>query len=226
MNAPLLAAGWIESLGPLLLVLFWVLRQVFEARREVEVEIDSEGAYGEEGHEEGDFDRLEEEPALYGEAAMHSPAGNAGQTAPSQMDPVQTEIQEFLRKIGQAQHGEPTAPRLELPAELIVEEEPAVRRSEVGALSHEHLAESQLAEQAAHLGERIAQADDRLDARLHKTFDHQLGQFQNKPTVGHRHEDAIELRPSAAARVAKMLTTPAGIKDAVVLSEILRRPSD
>ena len=224
MNVPLLAAGW-EGLGPLLLVVIWVLRFLFSAKQDNRLEREA----AEQG--EVDYDLPEDEATLheYEEPTRvdtsEPPAG--GRPDPMQSsDPVQSEVQEFLRKIGQMQNQQ-AAPRQPTPSvELIIENPAAVRRAEVGALSHEHLAESQLAEQAAHLGERIAQADDRIDARLHKKFDHQMGQFQHEQITGHRHKDSTKAEPSTAARVAKMLTTPSGMRDAVILHEILRRPSD
>ena len=184
---------------------------------------------------ESDYDLLEDEPVLQQETA-HDVEGEptvvskqAGQAQPDPMhvDPVHSEIQEFLRKIEQSQQKKVASQPQQPPTiELTAEDEVPAKRTEVGALSHKHLAKSQLAEQAAHLGERIAKSDDRLDARLHKKFDHQMGQFQRGQATGHQHEDAKKGEPSAAARVAKMLTTPAGMRDAVVLNEILRRPAD
>ena len=222
MNAPLLAAGLFESLGPLLLVVFWVMRHLFAAKQQERLEREAEVDY------ELPDDELElyeyEEPTRVEGARTEGNGPSVDEPVPA--DPVQSEVQEFLRKIGQIQH-EPASRRQPAPpVEPRLEEPAPVRRAEVGALSKKHLPQSQLAEQAAHLGERIAQSDDRLDARLHKKFDHQMGQFKHEQTTGHRHEDKTEAEPSAAARVAKMLSTPSGMRDAVILHEILRRPSD
>lgn len=89
-------------------------------------------------------------------------------------------------------------------------------------------------QRAAQLGEETAQADDRLEARLHQTFDHQLGRLQQASTAG----------PQATARtatdVAAAVTTAAGnemlaflvgalrspqqVRQAIILSDILQRP--
>lgn len=223
MNLPLLAAGW-EGLGPLLLVVIWVLRHLFAAKQEDRLEREAAE------RDEVDYDLPEDEATLYEyeeptRVDVNEPPAGERPDPMQSTDPVQSEVQEFLRKIGQMQNPQ-AAPRQPVPVELILENPAPVRRAAVGALSQKHLAESQLAEQAAHLGERIAQADDRIDARLHKKFDHQMGQFQHEQITGHRHKDETEAEPSVAARIAKMLTTPTGMRDAVILHEILRRPSD
>lgn len=89
-------------------------------------------------------------------------------------------------------------------------------------------------QRAAQLGEETAQADDRLEARLHQTFDHQLGRLQQTSAAG----------PQATARsatdVAASVTTAAGnemlaflvdalrspqqVRQAIILSDILQRP--
>ena len=94
----------------------------------------------------------------------------------------------------------------------------------VGDLSQQHLPESQLAEQAAQLGDQIAQSDERLEARLHEKFDHKLGKLRSGETTSTTHKQ--EASDSAAARIAAMLASPGGVRDAVVLGEILNRPTD
>lgn len=87
-----------------------------------------------------------------------------------------------------------------------------------------HLEESQLAENAALMGSKIAQSDDRLEARLHEKFDHKLGKLESRKAETVK---PVEPQvPSTAEAIAKMLSSPDGMRQAVVLNEILQRPSD
>ena len=90
-----------------------------------------------------------------------------------------------------------------------------------------HLKESTLAEQAAHLGEQVAQADDRVAARLHEKFDHKLGKLQARNTQRRSEAAAAAvLEPTSAESIAALLANPDSIRNAIVLNEILQRPTD
>lgn len=261
-------AGWLDGLGPLLVVAFWIIRQVMVAIGE---QRENEKAKREDGQDEA-FD-LDQEPALAGVPE-----------APAKPEPVQgelrSEVEEFLRRIGEMpadpskargpeaegrgrerqfdqadEPGDPPSRRQPIdpfeepprrqqrsrqavearqtppPAvELLIDPEQLkqepVRR---GRQELRHLPESQLAEQAAHLGEGIAGADDRLEARLHDKFDHRLGKIHRKEELPEEEEkpamgSAADL--AGASRIKDLLSRPGGVREAVVLSEILRRPSD
>ncbi|MEM6329895.1 MAG: hypothetical protein AAF790_06570, partial [Planctomycetota bacterium] len=88
------------------------------------------------------------------------------------------------------------------------------------------LRESQLAENASHLGEQLAQTDERMAARLHEKFDTKLGR------LGERASDPSQPAAGAtgdgdiAGSIAEMLANPEGVRNAVLLNEILQRPTD
>jgi len=82
----------------------------------------------------------------------------------------------------------------------------------------------QIAEHARHLGEDVDAADNKLQTHLHQVFDHQLGRL--KTTGG---ETALVQTEKSAAelslgQIVRMLRSPGSIRDAIVMSEILRRP--
>lgn len=255
-------AAWIENLAPLVLLVFWIARQVFAAIGE-----QKEAERLKEQQAENGVRELEDEPALAGaKPAAGGPQGD-----------LRSEVEEFLKRVGQVPEGERVtaaearaaeldgrssekdnqgmSPRIEEigrrgpidpfeepvrrrpprrqpepEIELILENEapattplqPASARQRVEL---RHLPESQLAEQAAHLGGQVALSDDRLEARLHEKFDHRLGKLdqrseaQPEPTAG---EESL----TGAARIKALLVRPGGVREAVVLSEILRRPTD
>lgn len=95
----------------------------------------------------------------------------------------------------------------------------------VSSVQARHLPESQLAEHAAHLGESIMSADDRLQARLDAKFGKSMGTLDAEKKQASDKAKAAEEK-SAAARVAAALASPTGVRDAVVLNEILQRPTD
>jgi hypothetical protein len=78
-----------------------------------------------------------------------------------------------------------------------------------------------LGQHAGTLGAQVAQADERMEQHLREKFAHQLGTF-----VHAEHGDA---RPAAGSPMAqelrKMLSSPAGVKQIIVASEILQRPT-
>lgn len=107
--------------------------------------------------------------------------------------------------------------------ELLIDE-PAQQESKPKRSQRElrHLPESQLAEQAAHLGSRISQADDRVEARLHEKFDHRLGKLRQEEESA---APVLEVtNETGAQRIKALLARPGGVREAIILSEILRRP--
>ncbi len=66
-------------------------------------------------------------------------------------------------------------------------------------------------------GKPVDQADERAEKRLHDTFDHEVGSLS--------HEDVVTVEETTPAEeIAEMLKTPKGMRDAIILSEILNRP--
>ncbi len=95
----------------------------------------------------------------------------------------------------------------------------------------EHVAEQvtsraeNLAAQASKLGQRIAAEDQQFDTKIKSKFDHTIGTLSGS-------EDSSTTEPTQppvetpAAQLAAMLANPGGIRQAVLVNEILRRPSD
>ena len=81
-----------------------------------------------------------------------------------------------------------------------------------------------LAEQASRVGDEIVLAENKFESRVEKKFPHDLGTLKDT----HR-EGAYEQRTYenlVAGRLASLLTNPEGIREAMILSEILNRPVD
>ena len=72
----------------------------------------------------------------------------------------------------------------------------------------------------------MGQADDIMEARLHDTFDHQLGDLGQRPPV-----PAASPPPSSEvdmdnelAKLVQILRNPSSIRQAIILREIIERP--
>ena len=106
----------------------------------------------------------------------------------------------------------------------IIDAELAVRGDNVGrhVAQHERRTE-QIAEHARHLGEEVDLADDKLEAHLHQVFDHDLGRLK-KSNIEAGAQGRQAAGDLTAGQLQQMLRTPQSIREAIIMSEILRRP--
>ncbi|QDT67398.1 hypothetical protein MalM25_02950 [Planctomycetes bacterium MalM25] len=252
MFFPLLPLAWLEGLGPLLLVAVWVIRAIYQAiseqkeaeeakqakarragdperglpPRQVVGKADGPAPEGDLRSEIDDFlkrigEEFDPEPAQEAKAAPVAPPEPVAPPPPRRrpIDPFEEPAPRPRRATPQVVEPQPELkadPEPLRPAPVLAKSEP---RREL-----RHLPESQLAEQAAHLGERIAGADDRVESRLQGKFDHRLGklgasELAPEPATSDKSE-------TGAQRIKALLARPGGVREAVVLSEILRRPGD
>ena len=95
----------------------------------------------------------------------------------------------------------------------------------------EHVAEQvtsradNLAKQASKLGQRIVAEDQQFDVQLKSKFDHKLGTLASSDSASTA-ETAAPAAPTPASELAAMLANPSGIRQAILINEILRRPTD
>jgi hypothetical protein len=102
---------------------------------------------------------------------------------------------------------------------------PRKRKSLAERATERAAARSQsIATQVSHLGQRIIEDDQQFDVQLKAKFDHSLGTLAEKPVV--TSEPPPVSSDSPAAQIAALLASPDGVRQAIVLNEILRRPSD
>jgi hypothetical protein len=212
----------IGGLMALLVPLLWVIKQIADATKQ-----------GKAG---------EAQPVA---PQQPQPAHQAGQQA----DPLRNQVEEFLRRAGRGQQGERPrpAPRdIEVlvdapaaaspratpsPSLVMPSEQPAQRRS-VAPRKRKSLAErateraaaraSKLAEQTSQLGQRIVEEDQQFDVQLKAKFDHTVGTLTGETAVVVE-KVAID---TPAGQIAAMLASPDGVRQAIVVNEILRRPLD
>ncbi len=121
----------------------------------------------------------------------------------------------------------PTAPPQSAPAIDKPRPRTAKRRQSVA----EHVAEQvtararSLASKASQLGQRIATEDQQFDVQLKAKFDHTVGTLTDSATPAAT-QQLPPANDSPAAQLASMLANPGGIRQAILLNEILRRPSE
>ena len=154
------------------------------------------------------------------------------------------DIEEFLRRAaerrkqkmqqsGQAAQPTPSSQRVRQVIEEVEVIKPRAEASRTmrqqGVAEHvrSHIDTSSIAEHTTHLGERIQNVDEKVASRLQSKFDHEMGELGDSPTVtddrlGESMGDDIS---TIATDILKLFSTSNGSRKAILLAEILRRPS-
>ena len=107
---------------------------------------------------------------------------------------------------------------------------PAQPRHETVA---EHVAETigahsrSVGDHASRLGQQIIEDDHQFDVQLKAKFDHTVGTLTGSAvTAAERVAEDARAADTPAAHIAAMLASPEGVRQAIVINEILRRPID
>jgi hypothetical protein len=106
---------------------------------------------------------------------------------------------------------------------------PQPRRESVA----EHVAENvaahakAIAEQTSRLGQRIVDEDHQFDVQLKAKFDHTVGTITGSAVTATEQAAAVVTAgQTPASQIAAMLANPDGVRQAILLNEIMRRPSE
>lgn len=164
------------------------------------------------------------------------------------------EIEEFLRRAAQRRAAQqPAANRApQRPPELqvlddddvidadivdayVVEDPGILSGHDVGDHVSRHINTSDFGERISHLGEEVDQADERMEAHLHGYFEHALGDLG--ATTSRASDSTLDddgapqgspgaRKKRATFNIRKLLRSSTSIRDAIVLSEVLRKPED
>lgn len=123
----------------------------------------------------------------------------------------------------------PNAPRAAAAMSNISLEKPRTdlrERHFIGDLVEKHLPSQRFAEHTSHLGELADTVDGQMELRIHGKFDHQLGSLAGRPKREKTTADlGIGVPGEPADAIRRMLQTNTGLRQAVVLSEILTPPA-
>ncbi len=111
--------------------------------------------------------------------------------------------------------------------EIIELSERDIRSQSVAAHVQGHINTGEMADHATQLGGRIVSVHDQTDQQVHQRLDHDLTVLDDKPSV---YDEAGGTAPSVdvsplAYDLIQMLRSPASFRQAILLSEILQRPS-
>ncbi len=107
------------------------------------------------------------------------------------------------------------------------EQDHNLRQQSVRDHVQSHIDTSDIAQHAQKLGHKVGLADDKLEARLQKKFDHDVGHLQiDKRRSAQSETTAVTEKQYAqlASDLMQMLRTPTSIRQAVLISEVLKRP--
>ena len=102
-----------------------------------------------------------------------------------------------------------------------------MRHQTVSGHVETHIDTSEIAQHTRQLGQKVGMADDKLEARLQQKFDHDVGHLQidQKRSAQSETTSVTETDLSeAAAALMQMLRTPTSIRQAILISEVLKRP--
>lgn len=153
---------------------------------------------------------------------------------PAGQDPVQSEIDDFLRDAVRNQAKKrprrwPAEEPIDVQSVELVPED-----DNVADHVRHRAAASKIGTLAPAVDSGLSHAGDAMESRLHGVFDHGLGALERtpgesalstEPEEAATPDDRITPIPAAgAAGLAAMLAEPGSIRQAVVLSEILSRP--
>ncbi len=169
------------------------------------------------------------------------PAGGPRRNAPPGRDSnVQSEIDEFLRRVserrgrGQAAAAPPRRPETPVTAQLVEEplsDEPV--GAGVGKQVEKYLDTEEFSRRTAQLGGEVAQADAEINQHLKQVFGHDVSQLAKKPGESAAPPGLAETPAAAPAAPAPALAAllallgdAEGIRQAIVLNEILQRPEE
>jgi len=79
---------------------------------------------------------------------------------------------------------------------------------------------------ASRLGQRIVTDDEQFDVQLKAKFDHAVGTLASSRVEESVQQAAAPAHVTPAAQIAALLANPEGVRQAIVLNEILRRPDE
>jgi hypothetical protein len=154
--------------------------------------------------------------------------GQAGQAPPARPQPrPQPVANPYLAAAADA----------EIVEAQVVMAEPVAPGDDMASRFESSISTSDFEQRTQRLGDRVEHADDAMESRLHAVFDHGLGSLSQTPAavatadVTPAPEDpestvgkARVAAPSAASRIADRLRSAGGMRDAIVLREILEPP--
>jgi len=154
--------------------------------------------------------------------------------APARRGTLEDEIGEFLQKTAQRRAPERSSPPPPPPAvpvaEPVLQAEVLAEHDAVADHVRTYLVGGRFDRETTELGSEVTQADEKMEEHLRQAFEHRLGRLGTMEGVtasvqpAAAPETASAAAAGVAAELAAMLRTPASMRQAVVVSEVLTRP--
>ena len=91
----------------------------------------------------------------------------------------------------------------------------------------QYISTEDIADHAKHLGQEVAQRDDKVDERIHRKFDHEVGHLNldARPSVQDTTTSVTETEINqTAAAIFQTLMNPESVAQSIMIAEILKRP--
>lgn len=108
----------------------------------------------------------------------------------------------------------------------IVDAELATRSDRVSRLvDQDFRGTQQIGDHARRLGAEVDAADDKLQAHLNQVFDHKLGHLKSSSVETALVESEKSAPQLSLDQIMRLLRSPGSVRDAIVMSEVLRRPT-
>lgn len=171
-------------------------------------------------------------PGPQGAPAQRPPAGTqpanapSGSAPPTARGPLVTNRPTAIAPLSQRS-------KLDVVLDAEVIEEEPVSGDDVADYVARHLDAGLFKERSSHLGESIKHSDEAIEARLHQTFEHRLGQLG--PGTPRAEDSTLDEEEMAALRLAKaaarpadlrtLLQSPLHLRNAIILAEVLNPPT-
>lgn len=155
---------------------------------------------------------------------------------------VDNEIEEFLRQAkarrerggGAPQRAPQPPPPTPKPATLTQTDYQPGENFGRGVSAHvqEHLNTDTISQRDAGLGEVVAESDERVENRLEAVFNHDVGHLEHNDEINTQIQDGTDAKfwdekeavDGTADLIRKTLQSPTDVRNAFIISEILRRP--
>lgn len=221
LNQPLLLAEAFGTIISAVVIVFWIISQVMGARQDAkgkqkpEAQPRRQQAQPVPGQprNQGDALRSEVEQFLRRAQGKPEPETMRPETQQRQMPTPDRQPQRSQQK----RRPQATPPAVRT---IVNKEEPSLRNEGVAEHVSRHLSTQGIVDHAQNLGDEVALADDKLESRLHATFDHNVGHMKHRDAYSTDKAPQVDI----AAEVAAMLSSPKGMRQLIIANEILRRP--
>lgn len=82
----------------------------------------------------------------------------------------------------------------------------------------------QISKHASQIGRQLEQSDENMDAHVHQALDHKLGTLKQSDTKAPQAQ--IDATTDVVLNLKKSLSSPDSLRNAIIVSELLRRPEE